>query len=476
MKHIIALLLALILALSAIPVLAEEAVEVGYELISEVWIYEPRVTAIAFEFDKPLSCAFDLSKYFSIEAELKELTSYEGLPVPDSSWPKAPRTIVAAYTSDEPTVGKICAGRYVIVELSDTDSNAASTYISLKRNTLPGGKEAGWNNGREILPYGENMVYDIKLLSSLKYEDGTFTGTNLHFTRTGERTLIADSFEKEVYTSETTSIPIQVNGQEKNISSIPYALYRPANFTEGEKYPLVVYLHGSSCRSVYEDDIDDFMTPVLTNQGPTTWVKYGTKDCYVFAPQYESATLPLVKEAFLALLQDETLSIDMDRIYISGLSMGGYSSWAFLTDDALAGYFAAAQINCGALDFRELVPTEEEAAQVRKAIANGTQIWLVHADTDPTVNVRGSYNAFKAALGLPFNEEDCTADMPEPDWENKDFTYWSGLDGQIQFTLVHFIVGQRNTNFNMYSVSPHEVYEYTYSHPEYIQWLFEQHK
>ena len=79
-------------------------------------------------------------------------------------------------------------------------------------------------------------------------------------------------------------------------------------------------------------------------------------------------------------------------------------------------------------------------------------------------------------MSIAQNAEDCTADMPEPDWENKEFTYWSTRDGQVQFTLVHFIVGQRNTNFNMYSVSPHEVYEYTYSHPEYIEWLFAQHK
>lgn len=455
---------------------ASAAPEVGYELISEVWIYEPRVTAIAFEFDKPLACAFDLTDYFSIEAELIERTSYEGLAVPDSSWPKAPRTITAAYTSDEAKVGKICAGNYVIVELSDTDSNGASTYISLKRSTQEGGKEAGWNNGREILPYGDDMVYDIRLLYSLKYEDGTFTGTDIDFVRTGESTLIADEFEKGVYVSDTTTVPITVNNEEKAVNSIVYGLYRPANYVEGEKYPLVVYLHGSSCRSVYEDDIDDFMTPILTNQGAITWVKHGTEDCYVFVPQYETASIELVKEAFLALLEDESLSIDMDRIYISGLSMGGMTSWSFLLDERLSDYFAAALINCGAVDFFSPALTEEQVGQVEKCLANGTKIWLVHADTDPTVNVRGSYNTFKAAAGIAQNAEDCTADMPEPDWENKEFTYWSTRDGQVQFTLVHFIVGQRNTNFNMYSVSPHEVYEYTYSHPEYIEWLFAQHK
>lgn len=472
MKKCLLVLLTLVLLLGTCAAVAE-SLNVPYDLISEVWIYEPRVTAIALEYDKPLACAFDLTGSFAVNAELKELVSHENLPIIDSSWPMSPRKITAAYTSDEPKVGKICAGNYVIIELSDTDSNAASTYISLKRSFQDLDKSKGWNNGREILPYGENMIYEIEQLYNIKYADGTYTGTDVTFERRNEWTLIADDFVPGVYVSDTTTVDLQVNNETKSINSIDYTLYSPANPVEGEKYPLVLYLHGSSCRSIYEDEIDDVMTPVLTNQGAITWVKHGTEDCYVFVPQYEFDTVPLVKEAFAALLADESLAIDMDRVYISGLSMGGMTSLSFLMDDRFCDTFAAALINCGAPrdDVDGATVAAEFPAKLARVMENGTQVWLVHSDTDPTVPVAGSYQAFKGMLGLALDGE-----MPAPISDDKDFTVYEALDGQLRFTEVHFIVGQRNTNFNMYSVSPHEVYEYSYSEPMFIEWLFNQSK
>lgn len=454
------------------------AATVPYDLVSEVWIYEPRVTALVFEFDKPLACAFDLTGSVSVSAELKELKSYEGLPVPDSSWPMSPRKVIAAYTTDEPAPGKPVSGKYLIVELSDLDSNAASTYISLKRFTLEGAKEKGWNNGREILPYGENMVYDIKLNNPLKYADGTFTDA-VTFQRRGERTLIAPRFVAGRYESPSTTLTVKVNNQEKAIKDVKYTLYSPPAPVEGKKYPLVVYLHGSSCRSIYEDGIDDVMTPVLTNQGAITWVKHGTPDCYVFVPQYEFATFPLVKEALLSILNDKSLAIDMNRVYVSGLSMGGMGSWELLADEKFAPYFAAALINCGypcfdvgKVKFSEReVPTPELIAAIQKAMANGTKVWLVHSDTDPTVPVEGSFYGYKAMTGL-----EMAAEMPKPSSSNKNFTYWEALGGAARFTLVHCQLGKHNTQVGIYSLSPHEVYEYSYAEPMFIEWLFAQSK
>lgn len=454
---------------------AEEPKVLKYHLISEVWIYEPRVTAIAIEFDKDLTCAFDLTGYFSVNAELKELKSHEGIALPATSWPKGPRTILHSYTSNVPEIGVVNQGRFVILELNPLDSNATSIYMNLKRFDLDKDKKLGYNNGREILPYDDKMVYEIKQLNQLKYADGAFTGTGFAFERASHRVLTAEKFVPGLYTSPNTSVTLKVNNEEKKINSIGYTLYSPPNPEPGKKYPFVLYLHGSSCRSIYEDGVDDRMTPVYTNQGSVTWVENGTPDCYVFVPQYENDTVVLVKEAFKKMMDDSSLAIDENRIYISGLSMGGASTWSFLTDDALGHYFAAALICCG-FPYEDVTKRSYEvpdtmAAKIKAVADRGVQVWMHHADIDPTVPVKGSRMAFNALQGIPVDTP-----LPEPFLVTDEFSYYGARGGQVQYSEIHFVPNQRNVNLNMFSVSPHEVYENTYSTPDYIQWLFMQSK
>ncbi len=477
MKRFLAILFASLMLVGLCPAatMAEAAGPkvLGYSLLSEIWIYEPRVTAIAIEFDKPLACAFDIGSYFQVNAELKELTSYEGVALPDTSWPMAPRKVVTAYTSSVPEKGVVNAGNYVIIELSDLDSNATSIYMSLKRNTLDPDKKLGYNGGREILPYGDNMIYEIKQLYDLKYADGTTTGTDFTYERRGSSIAIADEFVPGTYTSATTAI----TGITKDpITSIGYTLYSPPQVVEGEKYPLVVFLHGSSCRSVYEPGVDDRMTPVYTNQGPTTWIKNATPNTYVFVPQYEWATVQLVKEALQAVLSDDTLAVDRDRIYLSGLSMGGMSGWELLLDPQFKDLFAGALLCCDypVTDIAHSsfdVLSDEMCAKIKALADSGLPIWLNHSNTDPTVPVAGSIMAYKAMLGIGMEE-----DMPAPKFANDEMTYYESENGKIRFTELNFLTDRRNVNLGMYSVSAHEVYEHTYSTPEYIQWLFAQTK
>ena len=75
-----------------------------------------------------------------------------------------------------------------------------------------------------------------------------------------------------------------------------------------------------------------------------------------------------------------------------------------------------------------------------------------------------------AMLGLPQDA------VIQPDRRTSQASYFKSANGNIQFKEIHFIAGERNVNINMYSPSPHEVYENTYSTPEYIQWLFAQSK
>jgi len=144
--------------------------------------------------------------------------------------------------------------------------------------------------------------------------------------------------------------------------TLQYRLLKPIATLPGKKFPVVLFLHGAGERG--DDNLQqlvhgakEFADPLRREQFP----------CYVVAPQCpkgkkwsevdwskESSTLPTessesmqaIKELLDEMVEDGR--VDANRIYITGLSMGGYGTW-----DAIARYsnfFAAAAPVCGGGD------------------------------------------------------------------------------------------------------------------------------
>ncbi len=124
--------------------------------------------------------------------------------------------------------------------------------------------------------------------------------------------------------------------------SFNYAQYLPKEFDENKKYPLVFFLHGAGERG---DDVDDacrhgFMKHVRESGREYPFI--------LIAPQ-----CPFDKywgcytESLLAFLDDicEALPIDRNRIYLTGLSMGGTGT--FMLAMAAPEKFAAIAPVCG---------------------------------------------------------------------------------------------------------------------------------
>ena len=119
-----------------------------------------------------------------------------------------------------------------------------------------------------------------------------------------------------------------------------YLLALPDGYADGdEAWPLVLFLHGAGERG---DDLSS-----VTAHGPPRLVREGRRFPFILvSPQ--SPEERWWQPAELAALVDAIESdyrVDPDRIYVTGLSMGGFGTWGLL--EAYPDRFAAAAPVCG---------------------------------------------------------------------------------------------------------------------------------
>ena len=160
-------------------------------------------------------------------------------------------------------------------------------------------------------------------------------------------------------------------------------LYLPPGYEMAEQqWPLLLFLHGIGERG---DDIE-----LVKRHGPPKMIAGGKEFPFVVVspqcPEDEWRSLDVLN----ALLDEiiEKYRIDEDRIYVTGLSMGGYGAWrlAYTYPDR----FAAVAPICGG--------GNPEKAVLMKDIPT----WAFHGARDETVPVERSkemVDALKAAGG-----------------------------------------------------------------------------
>ncbi len=177
---------------------------------------------------------------------------------------------------------------------------------------------------------------------------------------------------------------------------LPYRLMSPANPKPGQKYPLVIFLHGAGERG--NDNNVQLVHGVKEFANAQAREKF---PCFLIAPQCPTGKRwvevdwsakqhdmpPQPSEPLnwlLALLEQmkKEKPIDTNRIYVTGLSMGGYGTWDLLSRHA--DMFAAAVPVCGGGD--------EAKAPVMKAVP----IWVFHGAKDTAVIPERSRNMVAA--------------------------------------------------------------------------------
>jgi predicted peptidase len=141
----------------------------------------------------------------------------------------------------------------------------------------------------------------------------------------------------------STSVKHSVEGQEHE-TTLRYWLYLPEGYKAdgAEKWPLLLFLHGSGERG---DNLE-----AVTKHGPPKLIAEGKQSPFiVVSPQCPKEQR--WNAAALAKLVDHlanTHQVDRSRLYVTGLSMGGAGTWSLLTE--YPNLFAAAVPICGRVD------------------------------------------------------------------------------------------------------------------------------
>jgi predicted peptidase len=203
---------------------------------------------------------------------------------------------------------------------------------------------------------------------------------------------------------------------DKQVSvTLDYLLYVPADYERQDSWPLLIFLHGAGERG---NDLE-----LVKKHGPPKLIAQGKQFPFiVVSPQCPTNQWWTWKPLELTALVDEIVShykVDEDRIYLTGLSMGGFGTWT------LAGYtpdrFAAIVPICGG----------GEAYTTRRL--GHLPAWVFHGGKDPVVPLKRSEDMVSALQRI-----------------NK----------QVKFTV--------------YPDALHDSWTATYENPELYEWLLAQ--
>jgi predicted peptidase len=180
-----------------------------------------------------------------------------------------------------------------------------------------------------------------------------------------------------------------------------YQVYIPAEWNKGKKWPVILFLHGAGERG--DDGL--FQTQVGIAAAIRTHPEHF--QAVIVMPQCRKDiwwTDPAMEEQALAALKASIREFkgDQERIYLTGLSMGGYGTWDIAAKHA--GMFAALAPICGGLkppgrSQATDAPKPDDQPAIYAEVAGKigkTPVWIFHGGADPVVPVAESQKMYEA--------------------------------------------------------------------------------
>lgn len=168
----------------------------------------------------------------------------------------------------------------------------------------------------------------------------------------------------------------------KKTGNYNYLVFLPADYDTQEQWPTIVFLHGSGERGSNLDWVKRHGVAKIVEEQPEFPFIVVSPQC----PKGREWSVPL-----LSVLLDEVLAtyyVDPNRVYLTGLSMGGYGTWHLATAQPYS--FAAIAPVCGG-------GNPEEAYNLKDL-----PVWVFHGAQDTAVPLSESQvmvEALKACGG-----------------------------------------------------------------------------
>ena len=164
-----------------------------------------------------------------------------------------------------------------------------------------------------------------------------------------------------------------------------YILYLPPDYGKGDKkWPLIMFLHGAGERG---NNLE-----LVKRHGPPKMVAHGKSfDFIIVSPQCPNDTWWPEKTDLVITLLDEIEAkyrVDTDRVYLTGLSMGGFGTW--YVAEKYPQRFAAIAPICGGSE-------HYEASRLKNV-----PVWAFHGAKDnvvPLIRSQEMVDAVKKAGG-----------------------------------------------------------------------------
>ncbi len=211
---------------------------------------------------------------------------------------------------------------------------------------------------------------------------------------------------------------------EKTIrSDLGYILRFPKEYKpgSGKRWPLVMFLHGVGQRGTNISD--------LFLHGPPKLAATGMDLPYVLLAPQCAPDQYWQNDVLLALLDRIVAeeSIDKDRVYLTGLSMGGYATW-YLGMKHPERFAALAPI-CGGGQVLDVVLADSRSEELKQM-----PVWAIHGADDSVV---------------PASESE-------------------------QMVLALRKLGNRSAKLTVYPGVGHDSWTQTYDDPKFFEWMLAQ--
>lgn len=203
--------------------------------------------------------------------------------------------------------------------------------------------------------------------------------------------------------------------------SANYLLHLPPGYKANAKqrWPLMIFLHGAGERGTN--------LSVVAVHGPPKIVKKKPEFPFVLISPQCPPGERWDNETILALLDHAIAKyrVDTNRVYLTGLSMGGFGTWALAVSHP--NRFAAVAPICGGGETIPIVLADRRKQEQLKKLP----VWAFHGAKDPVVKLEESENMVNALKRI----------------------------------------GSRNVELTVYPEATHDSWTETYDNPKLYEWF-----